>query len=141
MRIHADVESMKKEILVNQNYIKSIKSELSSMKETLKLILRLVIVHHSSSQKAVSQEGEEERDDNTKYNLLDAVYIGHDKRLRKLAKQVRSPYIVNTKMLAKLKITIPTNTFNPMRPVPTVVASALEIYIRLENPRIEEFHY
>ncbi|KAF3449690.1 hypothetical protein FNV43_RR10421 [Rhamnella rubrinervis] len=83
---------------------------------------------------ANSQEREGERDDHHKCDLLDAGYIGHGKRLRNLAKEVRSPYLVNKKMLAKLKTTIPTNTFNPMRPVSIAIGSALEFYMRLESP-------
>ncbi|KAF3440263.1 hypothetical protein FNV43_RR18547 [Rhamnella rubrinervis] len=104
-RIHIDVQWMKKEILVNQNYIKSMKSELSSMKETLKVILRLVIVHHKSPQKARQQ--------------IDIIIYDEE----------------------DLKIIEKDDEHDKERAVPTVVAFALQIYMRLKSPGIVEFHY
>ncbi|KAF3455219.1 hypothetical protein FNV43_RR05667 [Rhamnella rubrinervis] len=108
----------------------------ASEESTIAMPIQLTKLNEEAT-KANSQEGKKDPED----DLLDADDFGHGKRLRKLDKQVKSSYIINKKILVKLKTTIPTNNSNPMRPIPTDVTSTLKVYMKLESLGIVEFAY
>ncbi|KAF3438731.1 hypothetical protein FNV43_RR21495 [Rhamnella rubrinervis] len=64
-------------------------------------------------------------------DLMDADMIGQGKRLRRLAKNIKSPYIVNKNVFAKLN-TLSMDKFNPMRLVPTEDLIDSEVWLRDE---------
>ncbi|KAF3433578.1 hypothetical protein FNV43_RR24680 [Rhamnella rubrinervis] len=159
-QIQLDVEQLKKEFVLNQEYIKG---ELMSMKDTRKdegmqicnqvdstlrqpepkleqIHIQEVSIMNKPQQvlesKQINSQVQVPGDD-----ILDTDILGNGKRLKRLAKKVKSPYIVNKSVLEKLRNTLPVDKFNPMRLVPADVATALDEYMKNENPELVALDY
>ena len=89
----------------------------------------------------VEEDGKREDEHDKSQDILDPSKLGGGKRLKWVALNTKSPYVVNQQLREQLKSTLPASSFVPFKSVSKEVATAFAIYMETKEPEPIKYEY